>query len=452
MTLSLALATAALLAAEPSNLPPNHPPMGTRPAAPRAAPGAAGMPSGALPEGHPPAMTGRAPPSAEELLNQLDSTPGLLERDKSFEIASSLGRLYYSNARPSDAITYFLQAEEKAKATRELFLAQRKKLGKAAVPGAEEAGCGFTPNMAVEAMGAVAQERAKKGDTAGAAACARAALEPVLEVETMRGHALFLSGDMAGALAVYGRVLEVAPSHEEALFSRSALLYETQGEDLKALRTAREGFEAFVTVYPDSPRAGLARKLSRMAAEAVQAGGLKKMQASRVEDRRIRASKLDLKAHPPMGQAPMAGRGPQGAPGGSASAPALSQETMEAAQNVERTPELEAQLTKQVEVGEAALAEGRYDEALAAYRQVMPLRPDGRVKAGLAWTLIRLGKPTAERVWGVAVDSDPAAVDRLGDTLKAKGDATGAKALWERLAASAPDYAGKASLQAKLSQ
>ena len=452
MNLSLALATAALLAAEPSNLPPNHPPVGSRPAAPTAAPGAAGMPSGVLPEGHPPAMTGRAPPSAEELLNQLDATPGLAEREKTFDIASSLGRLYYANARPSDAILYFLQAEEKAKATRELFLAQRKKLGKAAVPSAEEAGCGFTRDMSVEAMGAVAQERAKKGDTAGAAACARAALEEVLEVEAMRGHALFLSGDTAGALAVYGRVLEVAPSHEEALFSRSALLYETQGEDVKALKTAREGFEAFVTVYPDSPRAGLARKLSRMAAEAVQAGGLKKMQASRVEDRRIRASKLDLTPRAPMmGQAPMAGRGPQGAPGG-ASAPALSQEAMQAAQNVERTPELEAHLTQQVEVGEAALAQGRYDEALAAYRQVMPLRPDGRVKAGLAWTLIRLGKPTAERVWGVAVDSDPAAVDQLGDTLKAKGDARGAKELWERLAASAPDYAGKASLQAKLSQ
>jgi tetratricopeptide (TPR) repeat protein len=435
MNLSLALATVALLAAEPSNLPPNHPP----------------MPSGALPEGHPPAMTGRAPPSAEELLNQLDSTPGLAERDKTFDIASSLGRLYYSNARPSDAILYFLQAEEKAKPTRELFLAQRKKLGKGAVPSAEEAGCGFTPDMAVEAMGAVAQERAKKGDTAGAAACARAALEPVLEVEAMRGHALFLSGDAAGALAVYARVLEVAPSHEEALFSRSALLYETQGEDLKALKTAREGFEAFVTVYPDSPRAGLARKLSRMAAEAVQAGGMKKMQASRVEDRRIRASKLDLSPRPAMGQAPMA-RGPQGAPGAGASAPTLSQETMQAMQEVERTPELEAHLTQQVEVGEEALAKGRYDEALAAYRQVMPLRPDGRVKAGLAWTLIRLGKPTADRVWGVAVDSDPAAVDQLGDTLKAKGDARGAKALWERLAASAPDYAGKASLQAKLSQ
>ncbi|MFY0529025.1 hypothetical protein ACN28I_39655 [Archangium gephyra] len=98
------------------------------------------------------------------------------------------------------------------------------------------------------------------------------------------------------------------------------------------------------------------------------------------------------------------------------------------------------------------LSKGRYDEALAAYRQVMPLRPDGRVKAGLAWTLVGLGKPTADRVWGVAVGSDPAAVDQLGETLKAKGDAKGAKALWTKLAASAPDYAARASLQAKLSQ
>jgi predicted negative regulator of RcsB-dependent stress response len=41
-------------------------------------------------------------------------------------------------------------------------------------------------------------------------------------------------------------------------------------------------------------------------------------------------------------------------------------------------------------------------------------------------------------------------VDKLGETLKAKGDTKGAKALWTKLAASAPDYAASASLQAKL--
>jgi tetratricopeptide (TPR) repeat protein len=456
MTLSLALTAAALLAAEPTNLPAGHPPLGSEAQQPAAMPeGHPSMGQG-VPEGHPP-MTGRTPPTAEELLQQLDGMQGLREREKTFEIASSLGKLYYTNGRPTDAITYFLQAEEKAKPTRDFFLAQRKKLGKGAVPSAAEAKCGFTPETPVESMGATAEERAKKGDTAGAVACARAALEPVLEVETMRANALLLSGNPGDALEVYARVLEVAPSSADALFGRSALLYETRGEDLKSLQAARDGFEAFQGAHPDSPRAPLARKLSRMADDAVKAGGMKKWMASRAEDRRIRASKLDLtpQAPPRMAQGPMQGRpagGPMAGGGDNTSAPHVSQETMQAMQNVEHTPELEAQLTKTVEQGEELLAMGRYDEALAAYRQVMPLRPDARVQAGLAWTLIGLGKPTADRVWGVAVGGNPAAVDQLGETLKAKGDVKGAKALWSKLAESAPDYAAKASLQAKLSQ
>ncbi|WP_257448808.1 tetratricopeptide repeat protein [Archangium lipolyticum] len=444
MTLSLALAAAALLTAEPTNLPAGHPTLGSDAQPPAS--------SGAVMDGHPP-MTGRAPPTAEELLQQLDGMQGLREREKTFEIASSLGKLYYTNGRPSDAVSYFLQAEEKAKATRELFLAQRKKLGKGAVPSAEEANCGFSVETPVEQMGATAAERAKKGDTAGAVACARAALQPVLEVESMRGNALFLSGDAEGALKVYERVLEVSPSFADALFGRSALLYETRGEDVKALQSARDGFEAFLAAHPDSTRSALARKLSRLADDAVKAGGMKKMLASRTEDRRIRVSKLDLSPKPMMGQGPMAGAGgPMAGGTAGASAPTISQETMQAMQDVERTPELEAQLDQTVAQGEELLAKGRFDEALQSYRQVMPLRPDGRVKAGLAWTLIGLGKPTADRVWGVAVESDPAAVDKLGETLKAKGDLKGAKALWSKLAASAPGYAAQVSLQAKLSQ
>ena len=463
MTLSLALTAAALLAAEPTNLPAGHPPFGSEAQPSAASSGSPGampeghppMGGGAMPDGHPP-MTGRAPPTAEELLKQLDSMQGLREREKTFEIASSLGKLYYTNGRPLDAIAYFFQAEEKAKALRELFLAQRKKLGKGAVPSVAEAKCGFEAETPLESMGTTVAERAKKGDTAGAVACARAALEPVLEVEAMRANALLLSGNAGHALKVYERVLEVAPSYADALFGRSALLYETQGDDLKSLKAAREGFEAFLKAHPDSPRAPLARKLSRMADEAAKAGGMKKWVASRAEDRSIRASKLDLTPKQPMmAQGPMAG-GPAAHPmaggGDNTAAPHVSQETMDAMKNVERTPELEAQLTKTVEQGEELLAKGRYDEALAAYRQVMPLRPDARVQAGLAWTLIGLGKPTADRVWGVAVGGNPAAVDQLGETLKAKGDVKGAKALWTKLAESAPDYAAKTSLQAKLSQ
>lgn len=470
MTLSLALAAAALLTGQ---LPAGHPPLGTdTPAASSSSKGGlpAGHPSldapptgsdpstGALPEGHP-ATTGKAPPTAEELLKQLDGMEGLRERQKTFEIASSLGKLYSNNGRPADAISYYVQAEEKAKPARELYLAQRKKLGSTPVPSAEEAHCGFTVSTSVEQMVTVVQERAGKGDGVGAAACARAALEPVLEVQEMHAGALFLTGKGDEALKVYQSVLDVAPKHADALFGRSALLYELHGEDTQALQQAHEGFEAFATAHPQASRAALAQRLATSTTEALKAGGMKKWLASRAEDRRIRAAKLDLKAPPPppMDQGPVASAGPMsggtGGPmtgGGSDSAPTISQETMQAMQNVEHTPELEAQLNQTLDQGEDLLAHGHYDEALKAYRQVMPLRPDGRVKAGLAWTLVGLGKPTAERVWGVAVSSDPAAVDKLGETLKAKGDTRGAKALWTKLAASAPDYAASASLQAKL--
>ncbi len=500
MNLSLALATAALLSAAPSNLPPNHPPVppGTE-ASPARSPGAGALPEGhppmpeghppmpggappsagapgvlpeghppmpaggqpapgALPEGHPPMSgTGREPPTAEELLKQLDEAQGLRTREKTFEVASALGKLYYNNGRLSESMLYFLQAEEKAVATRALFLAQRKKLGKKPVPSAEQAGCGFTPETPLETMAKVADERAKKGDTAGAAACARAALAPVLEVEVKHGHAFYLTHDKASALTVYERVLEVAPSHEDALFSRSAVLYETKGEDVAALQAAHDGFEAFVAAYPDSPRAGLAKHLSQYAQETAKAGGREKWKKSRAEDRRIRLSQPAGAAPPMAGMGPMAGATPPAAgnPGaqGADTPPALTQEMVDAIQNTERTPELEAGLAKLVEEGEEHLARGRYDEALGVYRRVVPFQPDnGRAKAGMAWALVGLQRPMADRIWGVAVGTDPVAVEKLGDTLMAKGDAKGAKALWAKLLQSVPDHPNKAALQAKAGQ
>ena len=92
-----------------------------------------------------------------------------------------------------------------------------------------------------------------------------------------------------------------------------------------------------------------------------------------------------------------------------------------------------------------------FDDALAAYRGVMPFRPqDGRTQAGMAWALVGLKKPTADRIWSVAVGGDPAAVDKLGETLRTKGDGSGAKALWSKLAQSDPQYAQRAKLSEKL--
>jgi tetratricopeptide (TPR) repeat protein len=440
MSLSLALATAALLAAEPAPLPPGHPtiPPGTQasPTSPRMPASAPVSPGAPLPQGHPTVDGSKLPPSAEELMKQLDSSDGLREREKTFEIASSLGRLYYMNGRHAEALTFLDQARAKAEGVRTLFLTSKKKLGKTPVPTAQAANCGFTPDQAMDAMEAVAQAKAKAGDAAGAAACALAALPPALDVDTLRGNAFYLQGDSAKALAAYARVLEVEPLHEESLYAHSALVFETRGEDLKALQSARDGFNALVAARPQSQRAPMARELVQRIEETVKAGGRKKWLASRVADRQVRLSQAPAQAAlPPDAPRP------------------LSPEMVDAVKNTERTPELEAGLGKLVEEGEEHLARGRYQEALANYTRVVPFQPEnGRAKAGMAWALVGLGRPMGARVWSVALESDAGAVEKLGDTLLAKGDAKGAKALWEKLAQDVPDYPNKAALQAKMAQ
>jgi hypothetical protein len=149
---------------------------------------------------------------------------------------------------------------------------------------------------------------------------------------------------------------------------------------------------------------------------------------------------------------PLSGAKPGASAGPDAPAP-LSKEVMEAVQNTERTPEMMAGLTKLMDEAEEHLARGRYPEAKAAYTRVMPFMPEsGRAKAGMAWSLVGTGSPMADRIWSVAVGSDPAAVDALGDVLLAKGDGKGAKALWAKLKDSAPGYPNKAALEAKLTK
>jgi tetratricopeptide (TPR) repeat protein len=207
-----------------------------------------------------------------------------------------------------------------------------------------------------------------------------------------------------------------------------------------------------VAAHPDAPRVELARQLSVFAEETAKAGGREKWKAQREKERRIRLSQPRPSA-PMAGNMPMAGGPMAGNTGGQAGPPQLTQEMVDAIQNTERTPELEAGLAKLVEEGEEHLAKGRWDDALGVYRRVVPFQPDnGRAKAGMAWALAGKGSPMADRVWGVAVSSDAAAVEQLGDRLMAKGDAKGAKALWAKLLESAPNYPNKAALQAKAAQ
>jgi thioredoxin-like negative regulator of GroEL len=104
---------------------------------------------------------------------------------------------------------------------------------------------------------------------------------------------------------------------------------------------------------------------------------------------------------------------------------------------------------KLIDEAEEHLARQRFQDALNSYKGVMPYQPDNtRVRAGLAWTMLKLNRqPMADNVWRVATTT-PEAIDQLGDTLKAKGDAAGAKEVWQRLKESVPSYGAK--LEGKL--
>ncbi|HME92462.1 MAG TPA: hypothetical protein VKE49_13615, partial [Myxococcaceae bacterium] len=226
-------------------LPPGRPKTGGTASVPGSSPGE-------LPPGHPRVRDGAAPPTADELIKQLDSTKDLKERQKTFEVAAALGRLYYSHARYKDAVEYLSQALDKAEPTRSLYLEQKKKLhGKEQTA---KSGCG-ADRANLEAETAIARERAKRGDVAGAASCALAALQPAVEAEELRANARFLTGDSPGALSGYERVLQISADSANSLFGRAAVLFDAQGNDPKALRRAKEDFAAFLRLYPGSPRA-----------------------------------------------------------------------------------------------------------------------------------------------------------------------------------------------------
>ena len=413
---SLALAVSSLVVAGQTApaLPADHPAVAPKPA--MAAPAEA-----ALPQGHPPTAPAASAPSSETLLRQLDSTPGLREKEKSFEVAANIARLYYSSGRARDSLPYFEQAGAQARDLRSALLAEKKR----EVPAAAPESCGLSGATPMAERAGVVKGKG--------AACLRAAIAPALDLQALHGQALFLAGESGQALAAFESVLALDARQEDALFGRSALLYETRSDDVKALREALQGLQRFLTEHPNSPRTRLASRLVPQLEQAIAAGGVSAVNRSRSEDRKVRLSQK-VQPQPPGSDGP----------------PALTREMVDAVKNTERTPELEQGLGKLVEEGEEHLARGRYPEALAAYTRVVPFQPEnGRAKAGMAWALVGLKRPMADRVWGVAVSSDPAAVEKLGDTLLAKQDAPGARALWTKLAASAPEYPGKAGLAAK---
>lgn len=381
-----------------------------------------------LPPNHPP-TSGAPAPSADELVKKLDSTAGLKDSTKPFEIAASLGRLYYGQGRYGDARTFYLQAVAGAEKARALFLAQKKLAGSKALPAAAAVGCTPGPDATLAQLEVKAAALAQAKNAPGAVACLKAALAPLMDVEVMLGHAQYLSRDTASALATYTRALETFESNVDARYARAAAMLDTQGDDLKALAQAKADFERVLADAPTSPRAANAKRLLARTAAALEAGGLSK-------------------APVVVAAAPTPTPAPQGQ-GGPVMPPQLTPEMMAAFQNAPRTAEMEGNFQKLIEEGEEHLARGRFQEALGNYKQVMPYQPNNpRLRAGMAWTMIKLNRqPMADNVWRAATET-PEAISALGDALKAKGDAEGAKAVWQRLKESVPAYAPK--LEGKL--
>ena len=477
---------AAALGQQPQ-LPPNHPPI-DRPAQ-SSVPVAPGdeLPSGhppvdrptpstvpvapgdSLPAGHPPVAgsgrsssdAGAAPESVDQLIREMDQSPGLAARDKPFQVAYSMGRLYYAKGRFKEATAFLRQAVEKGEPLRKLYLEQRARAGKRGPPSPEKSACGASADAALEEQEKAIAARAKK-DGLAAASCARLALGLVLDAEQMLAAALFITGDSAGARASLERILQVAPDDADALSAHANILFETAADDLRELKKARAEWERALAVRPGASTAERTRRLIARADAAIAAGGFSRLAAKERASARVAAPASPSPVAAGAGSAP----GGSGAtatsttasgspvPAGAAAPPALSRETMEAFRNTKVTPEMEATFAKLIADAEDYLARGSYQQAMDNYRQVMPYQPEnGRLRAGMAWALIGLNRqPMAENVWRVAVGSDPTAVEKLGETLQAKGDSRGAKALWGKLASSDPTYAERTGLKARLAK
>ena len=440
-----------------AELPPGHPAITPGGAPPATGPGS-GAPgsAGQLPAGHPSITPGAAATTSDDLIRKMDASPDLKTKPKPYEVSAAIGKLYYGRGRWADARDFFTQAEKTAGPVRALFLEQRKQVT-GALPDAASAGCRLASDMAVEKVAEQARSLAAKKQHGPAAACALEALGPALDATALLGNALALMGDSKGALAAYERVLQIQPRNAEALYGHGALTFETRGDDVAALKSARTELQTAAEAAPSSPQSASARAFAQRIDQVIAAGGATKF--ARQQQKTRAEAKPVVVAGPmtgPMAAAPMAVGPAQPAPapsaGGPAAPPQLSKETMEAFQKTEVTPEMQANFARLIEDGEAKLVANKYQDALDDFRQVMPYQPNNaRLRAGMAWALVGLQRqPMADNVWRVAVGSDPASVDALGDRLSKAGNRESARALWTKLQASDPDYASRSGVQKKL--
>jgi tetratricopeptide (TPR) repeat protein len=359
----------------------------------------------------------------KSLLATVESMKGQLkDKPRGFNVSAALGNLFYDNGKFIDAIEYYSDALDRA-APAEKRIMELSAAGqlnpKAVVPDScrldqptkDDVAQG-NKAKALEEIVAAATALAPT-DPAGEAACLGQLPLILANLHARRGNGWYLVGNADKARADHTAALALDPVNPEALFFSGALQFETAHGDPAKLAAGKAFWEKLLKVAPDHPRAQIVKEtLPRVD----QLFGPNANQG------------MAMAGHPPIDN--------QSAPPGGAAAPQLPAGMMEAMSNVQHTPEMDAQLDKTTADGEALLQQGKWQEALDMFKQVMPLRPSGKIALDLGIALRELGKPTAERVLTNATrmpGGDPVRAKYELAVYYEKHDPAQAKALYQEI-------------------
>jgi tetratricopeptide (TPR) repeat protein len=360
--------------------------------------------------------------AVDQMHDQLKNSP------KTFEVLAALGNLYYENARYLDAVDSLRQAlaisdpiEKRAQELR----ARKVKAANDLPLECRRSGASYGLEQIAQAAG--------KLDPAHELRCLESSLQPAIEARARRGDALYLSGNPDGALAEHRRVLEESPDYPESLFFVGAILLEQSRGDQAKLAEGKKYWKRLLAVAPDSPRAPIVKD-SLPRADQIFAPKREVAQGGALPPGHPDIGTQLPAGHPPIGgsapNAPMAhgGATPEQQPDVS---PQELQALAEAAENTERTPELEKGLDDLTVQAEKLLDVGKYQEARDTIVRVMPMRPnDARTAAVMGGAMRGLGRQEmAERTLSRALQIDPRqprALYELGRLLADRGDRAGA--------------------------
>ena len=162
--------------------------------------------AGGMPQGHPPMSgTGRAPPTAEELLKQLDSTEGLRDAGEDVRDRLLAGQALL-HERPDVGGDDVLPpgGDEGVAPRASCTWSSARSWARQPVTSAEEAGCGFTPGHDGGGDGEGGRGAREEGRHRGRGGlCAGRRWSRCWRWRCCAANALYLTGDAEGALQVY---------------------------------------------------------------------------------------------------------------------------------------------------------------------------------------------------------------------------------------------------------